>query len=161
MAEQPGHAVAYDVAIGEAYPEHHVAAALAVDRPCRGEAREPRAKSLRGGELPGVKLRVSAWEPATVATLWRRLVGERREGRDLGPALAPSVEHMRIDEAEGRIRCERDALSRRRDRVRRSLRRKSRGSREKADRVEIEMAFGDFGKTRQPLREVAMLGCLH
>src|SRR5262245_9162326 len=161
MAEQPGHAVAYAVAIGEAYPEHHVAAALAVHRPRRREARKPCTKSLGGGERSRMKLGVSPGEPTTVAMLWRRLVGERREGRNLGACLAPSVENMRIDEAESRIRCERDALSRRRDSERRSLRRKSRRSREKADGVEIEMALGDFGETRQPLDEVAMLVCLH
>src|SRR5262245_26399633 len=100
MAEQPGHAVDRAVAIGEAHPEHHVAAALAVDRPCRSEAGEAVAKPVRRCEQPGVKLGVAPGEPATVAMLWRRLVGERREGRDLGPALAPSIEHMRIDEAE-------------------------------------------------------------
>ena len=45
--------------------------------------------------------------------------------------------------------------------ARRSRRRKLGSRREPADRVEIEMACGDFGEPREPLREVAMLVCLH
>ena len=84
MAEQPGHAVADAVGVLEAFAEHHVAAALAVHRPRRGETRKPGAEPVGGGKPSGVKLRIAAGKPATVAVLRRRLVGERRERDDLG-----------------------------------------------------------------------------
>ena len=46
----------------------------------------------------------------------RRLVGERREAHDLGPGPPPAVEDVRIDEREGGVGGERDALAGRRQR---------------------------------------------
>jgi hypothetical protein len=57
--------------------QHHVAAALAVDRPRVREAREPLLEALRRGERAGMEFRITARQPADVAALGRRLIGER------------------------------------------------------------------------------------
>ena len=59
-----------------------------------------------------MQLRIPAGQPAHVAALRRRLVGERRKGRYLGTGPTPKIEQMRIDEGKGCVRGERDALSR-------------------------------------------------
>ncbi len=93
----------------KALAEHHVAAALAMHWPRRGEAGEALAEAMRGGEPSGMQLGVSARQPACVATLGRRLVGEGREGHDLGARLAPALDQMRVDEGEGFVARQRDA----------------------------------------------------
>src|SRR5712691_6066794 len=114
VAEQSRHGVADAIGVLEAFAEHHVAAALAV-HPARGcELREPGAKSLGGRKRSGVQLRIAARQPAAVAARRWRLVGERREPDDLGAGAPPSGEDVRIDEREGRVGGERDALAGRR-----------------------------------------------
>src|SRR5581483_5284488 len=80
MAEEPGHGVAHAI---------HVFAALAMNFARRREPREPITKAMRRCEPACMQLRVSAGEPADVAVLWRRFVGKRREGNDLGPCAPP------------------------------------------------------------------------
>ena len=107
--------------IDEASPKHHVAAAFAMHGPRRGEAREPLLEALGIGERRGMQLRIAARQPAGIAIFPRRLVGKRREGHDLGANAPPAAQYMRIDEGEGGVARERDALARRRqggDRVR-------------------------------------------
>ena len=77
MAEQTGHAVADALRVLKALAEHHVAAALAMDRPRCGEMRQPCAESLGGGEPLGMQFGISARQPATIARLRRRFVGQR------------------------------------------------------------------------------------
>ena len=53
MAEQPGHGVADAVGVLEAFAQHHVAAALAVDRAgLRQTARARRGNALRAASAP-------------------------------------------------------------------------------------------------------------
>ena len=64
-----------------------------------------------------MQFRIASRQPTAVGAVRRRLVGERRERYDLGAGLAPCVNYMRIDKAEGLIACERDTLARRRQRT--------------------------------------------
>src|SRR5262249_61001279 len=65
--EQARHRGARAVRILDPLPQPHVAAALAVDRPRVGEAREPLLEALRGGERAGMEFRIAAGKPADVA----------------------------------------------------------------------------------------------
>ena len=74
------------------------------------------AEVLRLGEPPGMKFRIAAGQPDHVAgpgRAPRRRAGEN--GMNLGSRRAPAIEQMRIDEAEGCIAGERDALAGRSD----------------------------------------------
>src|SRR5262252_2725841 len=77
VCEQACHRVARAARILDPLAQHHVAAALAVDRPRLREAREPFPEALRGGEHASMELRITAGQPADVAALVRRLIGER------------------------------------------------------------------------------------
>ena len=79
----------------------------------RRNAATPR-KISRSGERLGVQFRIAARQPAAVGVFRRRLVGERREWQNLGAGITPSVDRMWIDEAEGAVAGERDALAGRR-----------------------------------------------
>ena len=98
----------------QALAQHHVAAALAVHRPrLARKSRRPSRKRRACGEAPGMELGVAAGQPAGVAIGRRRLVGERRERHEFGPRRPPARRHVRIQEREGRIRRDGDALARR------------------------------------------------
>src|SRR6266705_805700 len=71
MAEQAGHGMSDAIGIFESFAEHHVAAALAVNRARRGEFYESIAKPPRRCERAGVELRVTAGQPANIAPLRR------------------------------------------------------------------------------------------
>src|SRR5208283_1889502 len=114
MAEQSGHGVALPRRILKALAEHHVAAALAVHGARLGKAPQPFGKSPRDGELIGMQLRISAGQPAAIGTLGRRLVGERRKCKNLGAGATPRLDEVRINEAEGLIARQRNALAGRR-----------------------------------------------
>src|SRR4030088_2986540 len=88
------------------FPQHNVAATFAMDRARHCELREPRAKALRCSQRARVQLRIAAGQPATVAALGGRLVGERRERNDVRAGAPPTVENVRVDEGEGRVGCE-------------------------------------------------------
>src|SRR6266446_3353115 len=77
VCEQAGHRMTRAVRVLDALAQHHVAAALAVDWPRVREAREPLPEALRRGERAGMQLRITTGQPADVAALGRRLVGER------------------------------------------------------------------------------------
>ena len=161
MAEQAGHAVAPPASVLKRLAEHHVAAALAVDRPGRGKRPEPLLEAARRRKRAGMKLGIAARQPAAVAAFGRRLIGERREGDDLGTGLPPAGEHMRIDEGERRVACERDAVAGRRQRRCRS----AGGDRDRTsggkDRVEVDMPLDRIGEPVEPRVEVGMLARLH
>src|SRR5712692_698907 len=146
MAEQSGHGVADAVRVFEAFTEHHVATALAVNLAGLGKLREPSTKMLRSRKRSRVQLRIAAGQPTAIAVLRWRLVGERRERDDLRSGSPPSVEDMGINKREGRVGRERDALAGRRYRssVRRC--REDRLCRRRDHRIEIEMAFRQVGE---------------
>src|SRR5215831_19914357 len=90
VCEQACHRVARAIRVLDPLPQHHVAAALAVDRPRLREAREPLLEALRGGERAGMEFRITAGQPADVAAFGRRLIGEGRKDRDLRARFAPA-----------------------------------------------------------------------
>ena len=77
-------------------------------RPRRGKAVHGRAEPGAGSQSGRVQLRVSARQPAAVGAVIWPLIRQRREGQDRGPRPPPRLQHMRIDEAEGRIAGQRD-----------------------------------------------------
>src|SRR6185312_12733393 len=107
VTEQPAHGVTDSVGVLQHLAQDHIAAALSMHRPRRGKADEPFTEALRCCEPFRVKLWVPAGEPAGVAQVWRRLVGEGGEGHDLGAGAPPPVEDMGIDEGEGGVARER------------------------------------------------------
>ena len=54
LAEQAGHGVTFALGVDERLAKHHVAAALTMHRPCRGEAREAVFEAGGIGKRPGV-----------------------------------------------------------------------------------------------------------
>ena len=83
-AEQARHRVSGAGGVDKALTERHIASAFAVHRARLGEAPEARVKPRRRRQSPGVQFRIAARKPAHVAIGRRGLVGERREGDDLG-----------------------------------------------------------------------------
>ena len=85
-------------------PEHHVAAALAVHRAARGEWREPSRKRAARGE----RGRHAARDSRRAASRHRNPSGgaSSASGEKVtisAPAARQPLEHMRIDEGEGRV----------------------------------------------------------
>ena len=60
-----------------------------------------------------MELRIAARQPDEVGVGRRRFVGKRREGHDFGAGGTPALDEMRIDEGEGAVAREGDALRRR------------------------------------------------
>ena len=105
---------------------------------------------------------IAARKPAQVAVLRRRLVGERREGDDLGPGRPPAFHEMRVDERERRVARERDALPRRPKRGGRRRRRSAiefAGQRENAAAIDIRL--DEIGDRLEPRLERLRLARLH
>ena len=107
-----------------------------------------------------MQLGITAGEPAGIATVGGWFVGEGREGYDLGSGAAPAARDMRIDEGEGRVGRERDALTRRRQGGDR-LPANSEGCGEGLDTGEVAMALGELGEAVQAKLEVVVLERLH
>ena len=161
VPEQTGHRVALSGSVLEALAEHHVAAAFAVDRTCFGEPPQSRCKCQRGREHIRVQFRIAAGQPAAIGVFRRRLVGERRERQNFGTGVAPGIDDVRIDETEGAIAGERDALAWRWQRggARAGPRLQVRGA--CRDGVEIEVAFRHAGKALNQRGEIRMLAGLN
>jgi hypothetical protein len=160
MTKQARHGMAHTIRVLDPFAKHHVAAALAVHQPALGEVREPAPEVLRRRQLTRMQLRITAGQPAHVAFFRRSLVGERGKHRYLGTRALPGLEQMRIDECERRVRGERDALSRRRQRCRavRCVSLDPRG--ERGDVVEVQMLFRQVGEPIEATRQVVMLAGL-
>src|SRR6516165_6647269 len=141
VCEQACHRVARAVRILDPRAQHHVAAALAVDRPRLRKAPEPLLEALRGGERAGMEFWITAGKPADVAAFGRRLIGEGRKDRDLRARFAPAGQQMRIDERKRRIRRKRDALAWGRQRANSTRRGRCNGSSTGDDGFEIEVSF--------------------
>src|SRR5215831_7682136 len=97
--------------IFKALAEDHVAAAFAMHVSRSGKSRKAPAEASRGGERAGMKLGITARQPAAIAVVRRRLVGQRRESDNFGASAPPSVNKVRIDKAERCIGSECDALA--------------------------------------------------
>ena len=146
----------------QAFAQHHVAAALAVHRPGRGEAFQAGGEISRVGERVGMQFRIAAGQPSDIGIVRRRFVGERRERQDLGAGLAPCIDHVRIDKAESLVARERDPLPGRRQRQ------SSVGSCADVEKsgagdngVDIEITLGGVGETIDQGREVSMFAGLN
>ncbi len=73
-----------------------------------GEPAEASRKRACRGNPRGVQFRIAARKPAAIAGVRHGLVCERRERDKRGPVPLPAVEDVRVNEAEGRVRCDRD-----------------------------------------------------
>ena len=107
-----------------------------------------------------MQLGIAAGEPAAVAILRRRFVGERREGDDRRAGMAPAGEDVRVDEGEGVVAGERDAVSRRRQGRAVAGGEAADLAGKRHDRVEIDAAFDLVGDAVEPRVEVAVLARL-
>src|SRR5579871_3046154 len=161
MAEQANHGMALPLCILEPLAEYHVTAALAVHWTGCAELSQPLMETMRLRKHARVQLRIAARQPAGVAIVWRRLIGQRRKTGDLSAGPPPSIAHMRIHEREGRIRCNGDALPGwgQGGTAARWDRRKQ--GRHRHDAVEIKMALRHAGKAVKLGREIAMFLRLH
>ena len=104
--------MAFPLGVDQPSAQHHVAAALAVDR-AAPRRRGPQSREEAGvaGEAPGLQLRIAAGEVDGLGGRVRRLVGQRREEAQLGAGRAPGLQQRRIGEGEGRVPGNRDALA--------------------------------------------------
>ncbi len=162
VAQQPGHGVLPARGVFEALPKNHVAAALAMHRPCLGKAPQAGFEPLGQTKGIGMQLRITAGEPTTIRAFGGWLIGKRRKRNDLRAGAAPGFKKMRIDEAEGPILRQRDALTGRRQGGCHTIGgadAKRRGARDQ--RIQIEMALGHRGETLDQAGEIGMLAGLH
>jgi hypothetical protein len=115
--QQPCHRMDLAGRIDQLLAEQQQATAFRVDRqpPGGGPAQLPQA-ALAVGQLGPMQFGIAARQPANVAIGRRRFITQGREGHDFRPRLAPAFQMMGIDEGEGDIASERDALARRRKR---------------------------------------------
>lgn len=100
--------------IGQALPQNHVTAAFAMRGPSFHEPAQTVEKALRCREPSRVKLGIAAWQPAEIAMVRRRLIGERRKESDFRARLSPARQNMRIEKRERFVPGDRDALRGRR-----------------------------------------------
>src|SRR5205807_949372 len=98
-----------------ALAQRHVAAALAVDRRAGGSCSlQRRRKALSRSEPAGMQFGVPAREVYGVGGRVGKLVGERREKRQLGAVLAPALQNRRVEEDKGVVARDGDPRSERR-----------------------------------------------
>ena len=69
VTKKSHHRVAHALRVLNSLAEDHVAATLAVNRPCGRKPIESFAKSMRRGECTGMELRIAARQPSTVAII--------------------------------------------------------------------------------------------
>src|SRR6516165_5099235 len=88
-------------AVDQSPAENHIAAALAVDGlPISCGFAEAGSKLFRGREPVRPKLRIAAGEVDRIRSAIGRLIGKRREERELGALTAPTLQHSGVGEAE-------------------------------------------------------------
>lgn len=164
MPKQPGHRMRDPVLVGQALPQNHEAAAFTMDGTGIGELPQTRQKTRGPGQSPGMKLGIAARQPAAIGGIGWGCVSQRRKGQDLCPGGAPACQLMRIEKAERRVLRQRDALAGGRQGWpcgQRSLipgRVRGGGG---ADRVKVQMAFGEGRKPGQPVSQAGTFKGLH
>src|SRR5271165_2971472 len=89
--------------VDEALAQNHVASAFAMHRSGLSELTQAFEKSGGGGEFAGMKLGISAGQPAKVAIVRRRLVCEGREEAQFRPRSPPTLHNMRIEKRESDV----------------------------------------------------------
>ncbi|QTK80233.1 hypothetical protein AT6N2_C2658 [Agrobacterium tumefaciens] len=115
MRQKPGHRVVDAVGILQRLAEHHVTAALAMNRLCRSKSGDPRLETSGIGELAGMKLGITARQPADITAGVGRLVRKRRKRNDLCTCRAPMRFNVRIEKGERCILGQGNALAGRSD----------------------------------------------
>src|SRR5690606_12154839 len=103
--------VCHALGVFQRLSEHHVAAAFAVNGMSSGKARQSGAEVLGGSKTTGMELGISAGKPADVASLRRRLVRKRGERDQFGALSPPVATEVRVEEGEGGIPGQSDALT--------------------------------------------------
>ena len=89
-SEQAGHRVPDAVGILEPAPQHHVAAALAVDRnETFGQCAKSFVEVIRRRQRTGMKFRKTAWQPDRIGGGIGRLIGQWRKRNDFRTCAAP------------------------------------------------------------------------
>ena len=160
--EQSGHPMRRPLGVDETRAKRHVTPAFAMDVTRLREAPEPLAKSFRRRHPARVQLGIAAGKPAYVAIVRGRLVGERREANDLGPGRPPAPHDMGVDEREGRVAGERDALTRGLQGDRSPLpRAKTKLARQRKDPIAINMRFDRVGNRLEPRLQLLRLARLN
>ena len=103
--------------VAQRLAEHHVAAALAIDRSAGScGLLQPRTEAPGRGEPCGMQLGVAARQVDGVGSRVGHLVGEWREQRQLGALATPALQHRRVREEERVIARDGDPLTERRQR---------------------------------------------
>src|SRR5215472_2617334 len=88
-------------AVDQGLAENHIAAALAVDGlPVSRSFAEAGSKLCRGREPIRPKLRIAAGKVDRIRCVIGRLIGKRREERELGALTAPTPQHSGVGQAE-------------------------------------------------------------
>src|SRR5579883_396324 len=88
--EKACHAVDPAFSIGQCLAQHHIAATFAMNGPGLREPAQPLKKARCCRNPPGVQLGVASRKPAKIASLGRRLTGERGKEHDLRARLSPA-----------------------------------------------------------------------
>ncbi|KGW79266.1 cobB/CobQ glutamine amidotransferase domain protein [Burkholderia pseudomallei MSHR2990] len=121
------------------------AAAFGDDAPARRDVRGDRARGRRVRREPRrMQLRIAARQIERVRTVGHRLVGKRREERELGAERFELIEIRRIDERERRVARDRDPAA---DEARHGLGRLGRANR--ADCADCADCAARVGRRRQ------------
>src|SRR5215472_18967395 len=88
-------------AVDQGLAKNHIATALAVDDlPISRRLAEAGSKLRRGREPIRPKLRIAAGKVDRIRCAIGRLIGKRREERELGTLAAPIPQHSGVGEAE-------------------------------------------------------------
>ena len=112
--QEPGHGVSRTRRIHQALAQNHIAAALAIYCGTAGGGGPQAGEKIPLARKPsGMELGIAARKIDRIRVLDRRLVGERGEGKELGPLRAPTVQEVRIGEGEGVVAGQRHPLAKR------------------------------------------------
>ena len=117
-------------------------------------------KYLRCGQFARVKLGVSAGQKDEIGVGGRGFVGERREGQNFSPSIAPVGQDVWIGEGKRLVRSNRDPLTRRCQACR-SARRLGRVPCQSNQRVQIKRGLDHICDTVQIGLQVGMFLGLH
>ncbi len=148
------------VRVREAPPQHHVAAAFAVDGSGGREGPQAGQERGRGGDPAAVQFGVAARQPAGVAIVGGRLVGERGKEAAFRPGPAPARQHVWVQERESRVARDRDPPSGRRNQRARASRVRS-GPPEGPNGREVHVRLDEVGQKIKPRRQVVGFAGLH
>ena len=99
------------VRVFQRFSQHHIASAFTMHRLRLRKLGKRRLEARCGSQLSGEKLWITAGQPADIAGRVRSFIGKRREGKDFGAGLPPLALQMRVEEGEGGVFGQGNALS--------------------------------------------------